>query len=46
MTVTAILALIALLLAIIALFRPEWPLLNVAVILVCVGLLVPVRVRQ
>jgi hypothetical protein len=45
MSVVAVLAVIALLLAVVSLFKPEFPLLGVAVILVCAALLVPAFVR-
>lgn len=45
MTVTAVLAIIALILAIVALLRPEWPLTTIAVILLSIGLIVPAFVH-
>ena len=40
MSVSVLLVLIALLLAIGSFFRPQWPLIAVAVLLVCVAMLV------
>lgn len=44
-TVVAVLALIALLLAIVHVFKPEYPLLSVAIILLAVALALPALSR-
>jgi hypothetical protein len=45
MTVTTVLALIALLLVLVSFFRSDWPLVTVAVLLLCIALLVPAFVH-
>jgi hypothetical protein len=45
MSVATFLVLVALILAIVSLVKPAWPVLGVAVLLVCVSLLIPSFVR-
>jgi hypothetical protein len=45
MSVATFLVLVALILAVVSLVKPAWPVLGVAVLLVCVSLLIPSFVR-